>query len=276
MKKIAFILLLTISLVPVLQAQKEINITATTSATFISGAESFSFTEPVTLVVDVSGVPALVGVEPLYIWGFIQGCCSASTNGDWTASNEASRMTKVSDNVWSYSIPSVKAYVGASYKQAKDAAKGNSREETETRFGFLIKAKDGSGSPEKKSGDMEVAFTGPVYIKVKFENFPINPAQNDVLTLVYNQDKEDVEAMKSVTEVYLHATADLTAGGTKTHEEAVKLTKNGTRYTITFIPERFFALAPGQTISRIRVTISAADEAVNFGPEKTVNIVTVK
>lgn len=276
MKKIAFILFLTIFLVPVLHAQKEINITATTSNAFISSAESFSFTEPITLVVDVSGVPALVGQDAIYIWGFIQGCCSASTNGDWTNSNEASRMTKVRDNVWSYTMPSVKAYVGASYKQAKDAADGNGRDETETRFGFLVKAKDGSGSPEKKSGDMEVAFTGPVYIKVKFENFPINPAQSDVLTLVYNQDKEDVEAMKGVSEVYLHAVADLVGGGTKEHEEAVKLTKNGTRYTTTFIPERFFGLTEGQSISKIRVVVSAADEAVNFGPEKAVNMVTVK
>jgi hypothetical protein len=276
MKKIVFILLLTIFLVPVLHAQKEINITATTSNTFISGAESFSFTEPITLVVDVSGVPALVGQDAMYIWGFIQGCCSASTNGDWTNSNEASRMTKVRDNVWSYTVPSVKAYIGASYKQAKDAAEGNGRPETATRFGFLVKAKDGSGSPERKSGDMEVSFTGPVYIKVKFENFPINPAQSDVLTLVYNQDKEDVEAMKGVSEVYLHAVADLVGGGTKEHEGAVKLTKSGTRYTATFIPERFFGLTAGQSISKIRVVVSAADEAVNFGPEKAVNMVTVK
>jgi hypothetical protein len=276
MKKIPFILLLTIFLVPVLHAQKEINVTATTSNNFVSSAESFSFTEPITLVVDVSGVPALVGLDAIYIWGFIQKCCDAPNNGAWTNSNEANRMTKVRDNVWSYTMPSVKSFMGASYKQAKDAAKANEREETQTRFGFLVKGKDGSGSPEKKSGDIEVAFTGPVYIKVKFENFPINPAQSDVLTLVYNQDKEDVEAMKGVSEVYLHAIADLVGGGTKEHEEAVKLTKNGTRYATTFIPEQFFALMPGQSISRIRVVVSAADEAVNFGPEKTVNMVTVK
>jgi hypothetical protein len=256
-------------------AQKEVSVTATTSNFFAADASPFSFTEPVKIIVDVSGVPALAGVEPLYMWAFINGCCGAPTNGDWNSSNEANRMTKVSPNVWYLTIPSVKSFMGASYKQAKEAAVSSGRTEQETRFGFLIKAKDGGGSPEKKTGDINVPFTGPIYIKQKFENFPTNPAKDDVVTFVYNQDLEDVEAMKTVTDVYAYAIADLTGGGTVIANPS-KLTKNGTRYAISMIPEKFFELTSSQSIDRIRVVMGAENPAINFGSEKTVNVIVVK
>jgi hypothetical protein len=281
MKKIIYTFaFLLIGISPV-WSQKEIKVTATTSNGAILDVPSFSFTEPIKLVVDVSGVPVLVGKEPLYIWAFIQGCCSAP-NGDWGNSNEANRMTKEGPNLWSIIIPSVKSFVGASYKQARDAAETNGRSADQTRFGFLVKAKDGNG--DIKSGDIDIPFTGPIYIKEKLETFPINPAASDVLTIVYNQDKEDVEEMKTVTDVYLYATATLASGGTKepfTQEEvgttaALKLKKEGTKYTITIIPNQFFSIEADEEITQINVLIQGTEAEVNFGNAKAVKIVTVK
>lgn len=250
---------------------------------FISAVPSFSFTQPIKLVVDVSGVPNLVGVEPIYLWGFIQGCCGAPTNGDFCDSNEASRMTKESANVWSIVIPSVKSYMGVGYKTAKDAAVNQSRPSDQTRFGFLVKRDNGCGGFQ--SNDMDIPFTGPVYVKTEFEQFPANAAQTDVITLTYNQELETDATMKNQAEVYLYATADLVGGGNIEpfapgvvgNTATLKLTKNGTQHTISFIPSRFFNVPLGKQIDKVNVLLrSKVDANINFGPIQSVKIVKLK
>ena len=61
----------------------------------------FTAEDKITITVNVAGSP-LDGIDPLYIWAWVPGCCGAN-NGDWTNSNEANKMTKVSANVWSFS-----------------------------------------------------------------------------------------------------------------------------------------------------------------------------
>jgi Domain of unknown function (DUF4961) len=252
-------------------------------AEFISSVPSFSFTEPIKLVVDVSGVPNLVGVEPIYLWGFIQGCCGAPTNGDFCDSNEASRMTKESSNVWSIIIPSVKSYMGVGFKTAKDAAIAQGRPSDQTRFGFLVKRDNGCGGFQ--SNDMSIPFTGPVYIKTEFEQFPANAAQTDVITLTYNQDLENDATMKNQTEVYLYATADLMVGGSIEpftpaevgNTASLKFVKNGSQYTISIIPDKFFDLQAGQQIDKINILIrSKSDNNINFGPTQNIRMVKLK
>jgi hypothetical protein len=264
------------------QAQIIVNVTAPATNQFISGTPSFSFTQPVKLVVDISGIPALVAEEnagrSIYIWGFIQGCCGAPTNGDWTSSNEANKMTRESAGKWSITLPSVKDFVGASYNQAKQAARSAGRAETETRLGFLVKGKDGSGSPEKKSGDMEIAFTGPVYVATEFSTFPANYSQEDVATILYDQNLEDNATMKTQTEVYVFMEADLVGGGTITPftpaqvatTPSLKMTDlGGKKYRFSFIPTKFFSLTGTQRISKIRITMRSKTDANINGGEKS-------
>jgi hypothetical protein len=247
---------------------------------------SFSFSEPFKLIVDVSGVPNLAGVEPIYLWGFIEGCCGSPVNTDFCNSPSSQVMTKESANVWSIVVPSVKSYLNISYKQAKDAsaaAGDNGRPAGQPAFGFLVKAQNGCSGGQ--TANINVPFTGPVYIKQEFESFPLNCSQADVLTLSYNQDLETDPAMQALTSVYLYATASLSDGSTvEPYAPAVvgstaslQLKKNGSQYTISIIPTSFFTVPVGKSITAINVVIqSQADPNVNFGSAKVVKMVTIK
>jgi hypothetical protein len=192
-------------------------------------------------------------------------------------------MTKESANVWSIILPSVKSYMGVGFKTAKDAAVAQGRPSDQTRFGFLVKRDNGCGGFQ--SNDMDIPFTGPVYIKTKFEQFPANVAQTDVVTLTYNQDLETNTVMKSQAEVYLYATAELVGGGLLEpiapaevgNTASLKLIKNASQYTISFIPSAFFSLQAGQQIDKINVLIrSKSDNSINFGSTQNIKMVKLK
>jgi hypothetical protein len=249
---------------------------------FISNVPSFGFSEPFKLVVDVSGVPNLSGIEPLYLWSFL-GAINAPANGDFCNSNEASIMTKEGANLWSINIPSIKSYMAVGYKQAKDIAVSQGRPADQTRFGFLIKRDDGCSGGQ--SNDITIPFTGPVYIKEEFEFFPLNSSAKDVVTLIYNQELEDNTSMKAQSEVYLYAIANLAGGGILEpvapsevgNTASLKLTKSGTQHTISIIPNDFFEVPADKQISSINVLLrSKTDAEVNFGSTKQVRIVTIK
>ncbi len=286
---IFFFFLLTVSAF----AQPVVNLKAKPNGAseFVSGGvPSFSFSEPIKLVIDVSGVPSLVGVEPIYLWGFIEGCCGSplnSTNDQFSNSSDAAIMVKVSPNVWSYVIPSVKSYISTGFKSAKDAAAkaGTSGYGPQpvgvTALGFLVKNKNGSA----QSANINIPFTGPIYIKEEFETFPLNSSQTDVVTITYNQDLEDNATMKTQQEVFLYATADLVGGGNLEpfapavvgNTTSLKLAKNGNQYTISIIPTSFFVVPAGKQIDKINVLLrSKADPNINFGATKQIKIVKIK
>jgi hypothetical protein len=284
-----YILTLSILISATLQtlSQVVVNVQAkpqSAGTSVVTDAPSFSFTSPFKLVVDVSGVPTLVGVEPIYLWGFIEGCCGSPKNGgDFCNSTADGLMTKESTNVWSYTFTSVKSYMNVGFKQAKDAAVGQNRAPDKTQFGFLVKADNGCGGFQ--SANIEVPFTGPVYIKEEFEVFPLNSGQNDVVTLVYNQELEDDATMEAQTEVYLYATADLVGGGSLEpvaqaevgNTASLKLAKSGTQYTISMIPTDFFEVPTGKQIERVNVSLrSKTDANINFGSARQVRIVRIK
>ena len=261
------------------QAQILVNVTAPSSNQYIPGTTPFSFSQKVKLIVDISGVSVLAAEEaagrPIYIWAFIQGCCGSPNNGQWENSNEANRMTKESDGKWSFTFSSVGEFVGASYAQAKAAAKGAGRVEDQTRLGFLVKGKSGVG--DIKSGDMEISFTGPVYVVSEFSTFPGNFATEDVVTFTYNQNLEDDPTMKTQTEAFIYIEGDVAGGstvipvsqanvGTSTTPSMKMTDKGGKMYSYTFVPSRLFNLTAGQRITTIRVTIrSKTDQNINGG-----------
>ncbi len=263
---------------------KVVNVSAGTgSAAYFGNVTSFSFSEPVKLIVDISGVPVLVAEEnanrKIYLWGFIQGCCGSGRNGDWTNSNEANVMTKEATNKWSITLPSVKEFMQASYKQAKDAAVSSNRPANETRFGFLVKGKDGTG--DIKSQDMEIPFTGPVFSPSVFTAFPANFAQGDVVTFTFDKNLENNAALKALNEFYIYMEADVKVGANTTvripvtaanvgNTPSLKMTEaGGTKFTFVGIPSRYFTLAAGETITEIRVVIqSRTDANVNSGIKK--------
>lgn len=284
MKYIFILFILSISSLAYAQPEVKVSAKPQGPSEFVGeGVPSFSFTEPFTLIVDVSGVPNLSGVEPIYIWGFIEGCCSSPLNTSFSESQEASRMTKVADNVWSYEFASVKSYMNVSYKAARDAAVSQGRSPEETRFGFLVKAKNGSGGLQ--SANINIPFTGPIYIKEEFEIFPINSSQKDVITFTYNQDLEDDESMKGEAQVYLYASAVLSTGDIiepvssedVSSTSSLKLTKNGSAFKISIIPEIFFNLDEDDDLSKLRILIQGeSGPDVNFGDTKEITLVKTK
>lgn len=288
MKKIFFSLLSLLAFTFVAQAQVNIPITAPASNSFIGAVPSFSFTEPIRLVVDVSGIPVLKAEvdanKPIYIWAFIQGCCGAQ-NGQWDNSNEANRMTQVgaagADKYkWSFVMPSVKDFIGASYNQAKQAAVANGRSETATRLGFLVKGKNGTG--DIKSGDIEIPFVGPVYLPTETRTFPANYSQEDVVTIVYDQNLEDNAAMKASTTVFLYIEGDINGNntipvsqanvGTSTTPSMRMIDKGNKTFTYTFVPNRFFTIPAGQRLTKIRYTVRSQNDQNINGGEKVSNL----
>jgi len=279
-----FVFVLFISALTTATAQIVVNVKAKAANNddFISSVPSFSFTQSIKLVVDVSGVPNLVGIEPIYLWGFIQGCCGAPTNGDF-CNSQSGVMTKESANVWSIVLPSVKAYMGVGFKQAKDAAISQGRPGDQTRFGFLVKRANGCSGGQ--SNDMAIPFTGPVYVKTEFETFPLNTGEKDVVTITYNQELETDAVMKTQAEVYLYATADLVGGGNVepftpvqvATTASLKLAKNGSKNTISFIPAKFFTIPAGKQIDKINVLLrSKADANINFGASQFIKMAKIK
>jgi hypothetical protein len=290
MKKLILLIVLSLFSFQIGYSQKVIKIKATASTGaedgFVSAdgvdVPSFSFTEPIKLVVDISSVPNLAtrdNTEPMFIWGFINGCCGAPANGgDFCNSTDAGLMTKEADNVWSYTITSVRDYLQITYKQARDGAIARGRPENQTRFGFLVKARNGCGGFQ--TGDINVEFTGPVYVKQKYELFPFNYSQNDVVTVVYNQDIETVTAMQSLTDLYIYAKADIVGGAPKektgTTAEFKLKSEGNKRYSISLLPTTFFGLNPNEQIERITVEIRGATPGTAGGQRVIGKIFTLK
>lgn len=146
----------------------------------------FTAEDKITITVNVAGSP-LDGIDPLYIWAWVPGCCGAN-NGDWTNSNEANKMTKVSANVWSFS------YTPTTFYGKTPAEIGE--------IGFLVKAKDGSGG--KQTQDFTSKVESLVFTPKKFRVFPSQFTQNDVITIIYDQKLDDNPSMKALKEVYMY------------------------------------------------------------------------
>lgn len=286
MKKIfSLILLLTLFSINAF-SQVEVKVKATSSTAADDGyippdgndVVLFSFTEPVKIIVDVSEVPALTGASELFIWGFLNGCCGAPTNGDFCDSPNTSQMTQEGPNLWSFTFTSVRDYMQVGFSQAREAAVSRGRNPDETRFGFLVKLRNGCNGGQ--SGDMNIAFTGPVYVKQKYESFPFNFSQTDVTTVIYNQDLEDVAEMQNLSDLYLYARATLVGGGTKEKSGTtpdLKLNSEGdSRYTLSFIPKDFFELTDSEQIENITIEIRGASEGVGGGERILGKLFTLK
>ena len=91
-----------ISVITVLFAAISLN-AQTSGAVITTIPANFTALDQVKIIVDVSAVGNLAGVEPLYIWTWDPGD-PAPGNGSWDNSNEARRMVRESANKWSWTI----------------------------------------------------------------------------------------------------------------------------------------------------------------------------
>jgi hypothetical protein len=188
---------------------------------------AFTAEDEITITVDVSGVPNLSGVEPLYLWAWSNS--GDAPNGGWTASAETARMTKVAANLWSYTMTPA-AYYG--------------KNPSEMQFiGFLVKAKDGTG--DKKSGDFSPNKIDPLtFTASQFRNFPARVGANDVVTVYLNKGiSPDIETQRMTPK-----TVEITAkdgGVTKSSISNLKLEADGS-YSASFIPSVIWGNTAGK------------------------------
>jgi hypothetical protein len=147
----------------------------------------FTAEDQVKIIIDVRGTN-VEGIEPLYIWTWGPSDPVVG-NGQWGSSNEALRLTKEANNVWSITMVPVEFY-GRS--PGEFAAAGN-------RIQFLVKAKDGSGNPERKTNDLSINVEPLIFTPRLNRNFPGKVTTRDVVTLFLDQAQAEDPNLKFVT-----------------------------------------------------------------------------
>lgn len=230
---------------------------------------SFTAEEKVKIIIDVTGT-SVAGIEPLYIWTWAPNEPPIpGGNGQWTSSNDSLKLTKEAENVWSITMVPVNFYKTTAAKVSQ--------------ISFLVKAKDGSGSPEKKTGDLSVKVDPIAYKDSLIRAFPSKFTEKDIVAFYYNRALEKNKPMKSVgatdagkdsiyvfAEVKVKNTAGvesntykyaLTTPALVGTNEALKATNiAGTElYRIRFIPRKFFNIPDGETITKIKVQFRSKD-----------------
>jgi len=170
----------------------------------------------------------------------------------WKSSNEALKLTRVSDRVYSFTMIPTQFYeVPGSTVFAED-------------IHFLVKPKDGGGygDPDRKSPDLLVPIDPPDLERPIVYAFPLTVLQDDILTIVYDNFRETVVGMQNLASdnctVFLEA---LLEGGTIIRPSPFLQAGSNPRLKMNFkgdgifektiIPNRFFDLAPGQRIVQV-------------------------
>jgi hypothetical protein len=220
-------------------------------------------TEKITIYVDLSkadmsnaNIAALVAYEgPLYLWTWkpaeLPGT-NPRANGTWANSNEALQMTKAPDKgpqVWKFEMIPTEFY---GVTPAEVYSNG---------LAFLVKAKDGSGSPEKKTDDITLAIEPPVTDKGSLYNFPSILLKDEITTLVYDNAVEKKPSMQNLPAntqlyIYLKATARDTVSGVIGTYEPYRLLQTlgkpnlllrnvgSSKWTYGLIVQQFFNFPP--------------------------------
>jgi len=204
---------------------------------------AFKARDTITIEVDVTGTD-VAGIEPLYIWAFLDAPMNPNPqpspngvtggNGSWTSSNEAMRMEKVGPNKWRFGMRPTRFFAELPANIVE--------------IGFLVKAKDGSGTPEKKTKNLSIKPDPSVFIETENRVFPPKADAQDVLTINYNQAKASTvnAGRMQVTDVEIAA---YTENGVQIGETKTGLTvrqSGATIYSYSFIPNLLFA-PPGTT-----------------------------
>jgi hypothetical protein len=134
---------------------------------------TFTAEDEVTLTIDVTGT-GMAGAAEAYIWIFsnpgLSGGADGVTNGSWTNSSAAAKMTAAGTNKWSFKFTGTTMF-GQSPAQLKS-------------FGFLVKKKDGSAqSPDYKPFFFDPLVFTPTMLRI----FPAKVGSDDVVTLNFDK-----------------------------------------------------------------------------------------
>lgn len=233
-------------------------------------------TQPVRIYCDLSKATAATAdamkadpAGPYYIWTWkpveLRDDSVVNGLGDqaWKNSNERLKMTKDESrgpNVWYYEMIPVNFYgtdANTVYTQG---------------ISLLVKPKDGGGygDPDIKTEDFNIVVIPPSTDRGLLYAIPRTIFSNQITTLVYDNPQETKASMQNLAEgdVYMHITASAEdSAGTKVTIEpskffqvdknpnlAMKKLPDG-RFKITMIPDRFFNVPSGYSITELEFTV---------------------
>ena len=236
--------------------------------------------DSVTIFIDLTKMDCskLVGNPgPLFIWTWKPGD-PVGGNGTWAASNPDHQWTNVSPDVWKVTILPVD-YYGVSAQAVYD-----------NDIFFLAKAADGGGGGdcssaglENKTEDLSVEVNPPGPLVRKIYTFPdthngdsLSLHQDDAMTLRYDNALEEKVSMQNASDLYVYARAYDTDGteykpspiSQVGSNAALRMTKNGTLFNWSILPEKLFNIPSGKTLNFVRLQVMkpvvvTSDDAVD-------------
>jgi hypothetical protein len=212
-------------------------ITKAQTITFVPS--SFTAEDQVTFTVDVTGT-GMAGATEAYLWIFsnpdLTGGNDGITNGSWTNSSDAAKMTAAGTNKWKYTMTGTTMF-GRSPAELKS-------------FGFLLKKKDGSA----QTPDYKPFFFDPlVFVPTMLRIFPSKVGSDDVITLNF-----DKTYGVSVNEQRMNpTTVTITVFDDLSNQVGTPLTipvtnKTGTIWSGSFIPSMSFTPAAGRKLNKFK------------------------
>jgi hypothetical protein len=219
---------------------------------------TFTPTDEVTITFDVSntGLANFTGDAYIWTWRLPEGLNDGSLGDAPTNVNPAgpgqaaAKLTRSATNPNIYSITFVPTeFFGVSLTEIP-------------RMGVIAKGPDWSNG---QTGNFYLDVLPPVFSSPVVRIFPIQFTSQDVVSVFYDTNLEENVAMKNAGSYYLHTTIEGTnANGVALNPASyvvpigakTKLTSVGNGiYWITFIPERFYTLNPGDVLKKIQYRI---------------------
>lgn len=205
--------------------------------TFVPG--TFTAEDQVTLTIDVTGT-GMAGATEAFIWIFsnpdVGGGANGVTNGSWTNSSNAAKMTAAGTNKWSFTFTGTTMF-GQSPAQLKS-------------FGFLVKKKDGSAqTPDYKP----FAFDPLVFTPTMLRVFPSKVGADDVVTLnfdrTYGVTVNEQRMTPSTVTITMLDDLSMTVGAPLT----IPVTKKAaTIWSGSYIPSMSFTPGAGRKLNKFR------------------------
>ncbi|MBC7915087.1 MAG: hypothetical protein H7Y07_13300 [Pyrinomonadaceae bacterium] len=214
----------------------------------------FTAEDEVTITVDVSGTP-LSGSAEAYLWAFSNTSKDnpaypkkdGKTNGQWGASDEKAKMTKVGTDLWQYKFIATVLYE-VSPAQLFD-------------FGFLVKSKDGT----KQTPDFKPFNFDPiVFIPSEKRIFPAKVSENDMVTVFFDQKLSTSTDQGRMTPITIKITIyDMNDQVIATPKINLILKKevNGT-FSYSFISTKLFAVPAGVKVKKFAYSFSGTGKDV--------------
>lgn len=246
-------------------------------AAYLDKPEEFDPAKPTKIMVNLKltknefGIIEAAAKEDMYLWIWKpvehpagHPLANGTGSAAWKSSNDALKMTKESDGLYSYTFTPTEFFgvtPAAVYKED---------------FHFLVKPKDGGGygDPDIKTEDLKIEVDPPAGPVVKLRSLPVGIGEKkdtlrtttaDVFTLLYNNSVEEKSTMTGATELYIYPVAyDENDVAYKVAPNAkrvadypqLKMRKNASGlFQHSFIPEKLFTVPAGVKIIKMEFNI---------------------